>query len=178
MSAPERPRVPDRPAGRTVLVRLAVVPLAVAATALLPVVNGPVLVFAFAGLVIAVLAPASVGALPLLAVELIAWIVGSQAGGAASWRGLVFAVALYLIHAAAALAANVPWQARVATAVLRVWAVRCCPALAAAIVLAAIVALVPGADESVAVDVIAFGAITGIGAALGWLAVHSDGRRS
>lgn len=106
---------------RALAVRVAVVPLAAAATLLLPTVNGPVVALASTGALIAVFAPPTGGALPLLLLEILTWLFGWSPGQASTERTLAFAVLLYLLHASTALAADIPWAAQVEVRVLSRW---------------------------------------------------------
>lgn len=157
---------------RAFAIRVLVVPLTVGATALLPTMNGALVALAAIGTLIAMVAPASAGALPLLVLEILTWSLGWSTGQASTVRTLAFAVLLYLLHAGTALAADVPWAARVEVDVLIRWAARCVPGLLAAAGCAAVTASLDVGAETVALDVAAFTGVAAVAVALTWLATR------
>lgn len=157
---------------RAFAIRVLVVPLAVGATALLPTMNGALVALAAIGTLIAMFAPATAGALPLLVLEILTWSLGWSTGQVSTVRTLSFAVLLYLLHAGTALAADVPWAARVEVEVLTRWAVRCVPGLLAAAGCAAVTSLLDAGAETVTLDVAAFAGVAAIAVALTWLATR------
>lgn len=70
----------------------------------------------------AVMRPDGPGAAGVLGAAALSWLVSG--GGAAPARLVVFALALATVHSSAALAAGVPWRARVDGRVLLRWAAR------------------------------------------------------
>lgn len=155
-----------------VAVRLAVVPLAAAGTLLLPALSAQVAALAAIGTLAAVCAPATVGALPLLVLEILCWLTGWSSGQASAGRIMAFAVLLYLLHVSTALAANVPWAAQIDTQVLSRWALRCVPGLLAALGCTAMIASVQAGTETVVLDIAALGSVAMIALALTWLATQ------
>lgn len=118
---------------RAVAVRAAPLPFLMLATALVPQHGPAVILLAAPGAGLTLAAPAAVGALPALGTELLLWLAAYGTHDIPSpGRTAAFAAALYLAHAATALAASVPTGAVVHRDVLVAWARRCLPGLALA----------------------------------------------
>lgn len=164
-------RVPvSRFAAGAVGIRLVVVVLAAVATALVPRPGGLLVAGAVVGAVLAVAAPAFIGAFVLLFAEIAGWTsaYGTDADPA-PLRTIAFAVVLYLAHSATALAASVPIGARVQLAVITQWGRRCAVPVAGAAIAGLAVALIGRLSASLVLDVVGLIGVVGALAALVWI---------
>jgi hypothetical protein len=151
-------------------VRAAIVVLAAAAIVAVPHAGAAVYAFAALGTVLAVARPAYAGALVVALAALIGWVVayGTDVTPPIG-RAIAFALALYLLHAAVALAASVPVRASISSAVVVAWARRCLPGVAAAVSAAAVLVLIGRPAGSLALDVVGLSAVLAAVGALVWL---------
>lgn len=151
-------------------IRLAVLVLGAAATALVPHPGGLLVAGALVGGLCAVAAPTFAGAFVLLFADVAGWTAayGTDADPAPA-RTIAFAVALYLAHAATALAASVPLGARVEPAVLVAWTRRCAVPVAGAVLAGLAVALIARASASLVLDVLGLAGVVAALTALVWI---------
>jgi hypothetical protein len=152
-------------------IRIAVVVLAAAATALIPSPSGITVGFVIVGTALAVTAPSFAGALVVLIAEVLGWTsaYGSDAFPPIG-RTVAFAALLYLLHAATSLAASVPSEATVERAVLVRWAIACLPALVCTIAAGVAIALLGRSSGSPALDIVGLAAVAVALAGLVWIA--------
>lgn len=151
-------------------VRLAVLPFGVAATVLLPNSGGVVLGLIVLATGAAVIAPARVGALPLLVVEVLAWTFeyGVNASPPTA-RTVLFAVSIYLIHVTTSLAASVEWSASLDYGILRGWAIRCIPGVSSAIIVGLVLGELGSLKSAIGLDIAGLLAVGLIVVAIDWL---------
>jgi hypothetical protein len=161
----------ERYSSGAVGIRIAVVVLAAAATALIPSPSGITVAFVIVGTVLAATAPSFAGALVVLIAEVLGWTsaYGSDAFPPIG-RTVAFAALLYLLHAVTSLAASVPTEATVEGAVLLRWAVACVPALACTIAAGVVIALLGRSSGSPALDIVGLAAVAVALAGLVWIA--------
>jgi hypothetical protein len=154
-----------------IAIRIAVVLLSVATTAAIPNPSSAVYGFATIGTVLAAIAPNRAGAVLVLLADVLGWAsaYGSH-GSPAPVRTVAFAIALYLLHSAVALAASVPANSFVQPAVVRRWVWHCLPGIGAAIVLGVVVSALGRPSGSLGLDVAGLAAATLAVAPLLWLA--------
>lgn len=152
-------------------IRLAVILLAAAATAVIPAPSGLTITFAVVGTVIAAGAPAFAGALVVIIAEVLGW---TSAYGTDAFppvgRTVAFAAVLYLLHAATSLAASVPLEATVQPAVLLRWSMGCIPALGCTIAAGIVVSLLGRSSGSTTLDIVGLAAVAVALAGLVWIA--------
>ncbi|MEP7178604.1 MAG: hypothetical protein ABI775_05910 [Pseudonocardiales bacterium] len=133
-----------RPALVPALVRLAVVLAGLGTILVQPRLNTVPTMLMVLGVVLAAAAPARFGATVATVGFVLGWTTAYGWHTApAIPRTLVAATALYTLHASASLAAFLPLDARVQALVVRRYAMRCIPVVAAAAVLIAVSYAVP-----------------------------------
>jgi hypothetical protein len=152
-------------------IRLAVIVLSAATAALIPHASGALYGFVVIGTVVAVVAPNRAGALLVMLADVLGWTSAyGWHGHAPTLRTVVFAIALYLVHAAVALAASVPANAFVPAAVVRMWAWHCVPGVVATVVMGAVLSTLGQPHGSLGLDLVGLAAVLGATAPLLWLA--------
>lgn len=152
-------------------IRMAVILLAAAATAVIPAPSGLTITFVVVGTLIAAAAPSFAGALVVVIAEVLGWTAayGSDAFPPVG-RTVAFAALLYLLHAATSLAASVPLEASVERAVLLRWMTGCIPALGCTIAAGIAVSLLGRSSGSPTLDIVGLAAVTVALAGLVWIA--------
>jgi hypothetical protein len=159
-----RPRLP------AVAVRLAVLPFALIATVLVPHPGAALFAVVVVGVLLAAAVPAAVGAFVVLAADVMGWAVGYGTDTTPPvLRTALFAIALYLVHASAALAGSVPVAADLRPDVVTAFAYRCLPGIAIAVVVGVLVATLGDISGSLGLDVVGFAGVLVTGAAVVWL---------
>lgn len=164
-----------RPRALATAIRASIAVFATVAVLLLPHPGAGLIVLTAVGTLLAITLPAHAGAVFVLGAVVLGWVVGYGTDASPPLpRTVCFAVAVYLVHAATALAASVPVQAEVSGDVAVSWAVRCVPRVAAAVIVAVGVGLVGHAHGSLVLDVAGLlGVVVTAGAAV-WLAGRLD----
>jgi hypothetical protein len=153
LSARRRAQLPEL-SPSAVAVRVVVVPLALLATALVPHLSLGLFVAAALAALATVFLVGTVSAFPVLALEILVWVLSYGTGRppSAVWT-VLFADALYLVHVSAALSAGVPWRARVSPEVIVAWIRRCLPALVGSVVVAIAVTAMGHFDGSIGFEI-------------------------
>lgn len=151
-------------------IRLAVLLISAGSVALIPDAGGAVYGFVAIGTVLAVVAPNRAGALLVLMADVLGWAAAyGWHGSPPLVRSAVFAIALYVLHAAVALAASVPISAYVQPAIVRQWLMNCVPGVAAAVVVAVAVSAIGRPGGTLGLDIAGFAAALVAVGALVWL---------
>lgn len=161
----------ERPSASAVGIRVAVIVFAAAATSIIPAPSGLTITFVVVGTVAAAAAPSFAGALIVVIAEVLGW---TSAYGTDAFppvgRTVAFAALLYLLHAATSLAASVPIEANVESAVLLRWSAGCIPALGCAVAAGIAVSLLGRSSGSPTLDVVGLAAVAVALAGLVWIA--------